>query len=286
MENKKNFVIGILIVLLLCSVGLIVYLYIDKSNSVVNDENVEQKEEVVENKIEELDVNDELVQNLYKKIDVFTTNMYKDYFGYIFKDRLIYSDIPNDVKLYVAMQNLLNSMNEDYSELENAGINEYYIDSLMIEKNVRDVFGNVDFEHESFGGMCSTAKNMKGYTYDKNKLRYYVNFNCGCSFSCPFIKTKLIKSIKNNNDIELYQLMFYRENGTENNEPYDYIYKNIDSEKVDSIKLEFDPDRGFALDYDKIFEQYKDKLDTYKYTFKYNEEDNKYYFYSVERMGK
>ena len=277
MENKKNIIIGILIFLLLCVVGICIYLVVDKSNSVVDNE-----KEQTENKIEELDVNDELVQNLYKKIDVFDNYLSGDYFGYIFKDKLTYKDIENGAKLYIAFVSLDTSKYMDDKEY-------FHIPDSEMEKSLKDIFGDVNYTHEAFHGTGEARKNgsEKYIKYDAIKKEYHYSYPyIGCTFGCPVIRTKLTNAIKNDKDIELYQLMVYEEHGSETEEPYSrpcyYIYENIGGYKIDGKCVDSLED----YDVESWDEQYKDKLDTYKYTFKYNEEDDKYYFYSVERIQK
>ena len=267
MESKKNIVIGILVVLLLCSIGLIVYLFIDKSNSGVNDEKTEQKEEVAENKTEELDINDPLVKELYDNVAAEDCLMAHS-IVYNIKDtqKLTVNDL-DEMKNYLGYRqvpitkvksgfcsdyrNILEKENNSYgcgeSPLSPELINNlkyestYYIEEQDLKESVEMIFGPGTYERKDF----LLYRAFEGFLFDESTLRYFYYMDGPVAAIIPKGETTIVSATKTNDSIEIIQNVKY-----------------------------FNPRNEIA------------KEGNVKYTFKYNEEDDKYYFYSVERIEK
>ena len=261
MENKKNIVIVILIVLLLSTIGLCIYLVVDKSNNDI----IEEKEEINEN-IEKDITDDILKEELSNKLDLL-------YDGYGTK----YDFITKEYK----------SSNIDKNEKILAVLNSTYNDGV---KKIDEFTGEIELEkvkdryYSIFGEELTTyevdtTKNVvKGYQwkYDNNSNKYIVNF-LGAGISAgKVILTYNDRYTVDNDNAYIYVRCGYQYVKENNNI---YLYNEY---KEDMTGM-FPYSKEQVNNYQDILEtNYKD-FSEYKVTFKKN--NNGYYFYSVEKTN-
>lgn len=251
--NKKNkgliITIGILIVILVLSLGYIGYDRLIKKE--VKQENkmeekrenkVEQKNETEqENKIEdkqaevkneELDINSDLVQELYmniKYVDIGAENIVKEV---VDSDKIIYqSDLTYGLKNYLGYKKIAigkfkrekcsehsqafknNTLKyvcgnySNYPENEN-GIRNYSdmsftwttsIDEEILKKEVEKIFGKNSYVSDEF-----QISHAEKYIYDESSNQYLLSTTPGGGSGAPFT-LKLISARKDNDRISLIE---------------------------------------------------------------------------------
>ena len=261
MENKKNIVIGILIGILLCVVSLCIYLIIDKSNNVVN----EEKEEINENI--EKDITDSVLKDeLSSKINLLYDG-YGTKYEFVTKEYKS-SNIDKNEKLLVA----LNSTYNDGVKKTNDFTGE-----IELEK-VKDRYYSIFGEELTTYEVDTTKNVVKGYQwkYDNNSNKYIVNF-LGTGISAgKVILTYNDRYTVDNDNAYIYIKCGYQY-GDENNNIY--LYNEYKEDMTGMIPYS----KEQVNNYQDILEtNYKD-FSEYKVTFKKN--NNGYYFYSAEKIN-
>lgn len=290
MEKEKNgkfglgILVGILITLVLAMGAFIIYdkvLSNDNNKTPVEDNNEnkqdEEKEDDHEDKtVTELSISDSVI--VKELINTYWLDYYEksqQYNGKLFyheKEKTLSSDLNNKIKMFIVAKNIKSSNITPYS-IENGGDSKiYYLTEF--EKIYKKLFGkDTQFLYESTtSGDFRTCPGTE--LYNNNSDLVAILSACGSGTYGPspdMIKTKIEKAEKNvkNDEIYIYELVAYPKYSDNHNEYSDYtLYKdrelaNYVSEKVDDLSL------------------IKDKINTYKYTFKSNG-DGTYYFYSVE----
>lgn len=221
-----------------------------------------------DSEIETIDVNSDIVKSLYDEINVF--NDFDDgskYYGLIFGDYTT-STLPNDAKLFMAFSKLVDK--KDFDSLS--------LTSEDVDNAIKEIFGDIEYTNQSIDNVgCG----LTGLIYDET-TNYYIKGTSKCNDANTKIVTKLISAEKNNDDIVLKQKMYVETNGTTDDR---------DGNKI-SIKYAYDAinrSRLIAkgnLTEEIMFDEYNNQLDTYSYTFKYNSDDDKYYFESVTKETK
>ena len=142
-----------------------------------------------------------------------------------------------------------------------------YISEDKIKKIYYDIFGeNAYYQRASFNA------NQNDYNWSDTNNRYEATVYCGKGGACPGGSvSKFAYSKQVDNDIEIYEY---------------YAYIDIDYPKYD-IYADYNKQNLITSDiisYDEIFNKYKNEVGLYKYIFKYDEENNHYYFDSVEKV--
>ena len=263
----KNFLIGLLIVAIIIGTAFGVKWEIDTFNAKYNApvvEEIKEVEDIIKTK-EELNVTDDLVVNLINNLTNITNYSGNDFFGYLYqKDMYELKDLSNQFKLNVAMAYLIDDNDYDYEDVYN---NKTTISISQIEEYAKKIFGeNVSLNYEDIKGSCEAW----WWTYDKtNQLYKNPSTGCGGAFLPQYYK-KTTKAIKYDDKIEIIEKVAYSEY-TDTDIPIKTIYTSMNKNQ-ELIKLENNED--FNIN------NYLDKLDSYKYTFK--KEGDNYYFYSVE----
>ena len=225
MENKKNIIIGILIFLLLCAVGLCIYLVVDKSNNVSDNET-----EQTENKVEELDINGHLVKKLYDNI-----NGENGGFAIEVKDgeKVLAENVSAEAKNYLAYRQLnVEKLNKNGSCIDYknriqknfqkqsgllygcgsgfAGmtvnsfdnVSTYYIEEKDLKETVEIIFGENSYERADFTiDHCSA----QSYMYDESTSHYfYGSAPIGCT-GLGYPEFYIVSAKKINDSIEIIQ---------------------------------------------------------------------------------
>lgn len=260
----------LLIILVLISVlsqGLYYYsLEYEKETNITNPVlNPEEKESVKE---EELDIESEEVKALVKKVDVFNDQLESaNFFGYFYKkDLYTLESISNKAKIFMALSNISFVDNKDLiDEKDNVMIPNH-----LVKEKIQELFGdNVTYFDEALvedGNDCRMAY----FGYDEKNKNYILNaYGHNQAAYSNFIQTKIDKAVKKEDTLEIEVLM-YKVIPTKDGYT---IYKDMNSEdKITSYRYTEDKN---------IFEEYKEDLQRYRYTFKL-ENDN----YILTKIGK
>ena len=256
MKDKKNLIIFVLIIIIAILIGLLI------CNN--------KKEKVVEEVDKNIDFNLEGYYQIGEDLKLFDSafnDSYSDYFGYLYKsDSLDAKDFDIKAALYLAL----------YSELNHDGETNY-INSEIVKSNFYKVFGN-DLEYKP---MSFEAGRVFEFNYNEATGFYEINSPGVGGVYFPEIHSKNDYSTETEDSVVVSRKMFYLEY-VSNNSGTDLtkidIYKNIDKkDKVGTMTLS---DSG--VDEEKIFKKYKDKLDSYKLTFKKND-SGEFYFSKIEK---
>lgn len=188
-------------------------------------------------------------------------------FYYHNADLRVVEDMPHKIKLSIVANYVVTNYDEYFTgELP-------VVPESILKDAYYTIFGNGGYYFEEL-------ENCPGFTkkYDGLKEGEVLFPGCGDT-GLPVIKTEIIKYEKNssNNELYIYEVAgFFGYLGDLFNLYKDYSKTELVVENVSDDKLNL--------------LTYKDKLNTYKYTFKYKDNGDSetnwrdYYFYSVERV--
>lgn len=189
----------------------------------------------------ELDINSDLVQNLYKKVNPSDNFMILD---------LLYKEpgkpknafyISAGLKYYIDN----NGFKEEISEKE-------------IANSIYEIFGdNLTFYHERAYILKDT---YCGYDYNKNLNRY--EFLSGCSGSYDSMERKIVKATKEKDYLYIYEKSIYIIHDIGIDGAHYTIYNNIKDLKELAQITEKNGDYNIKID------DYLEESSTYKYVFK------------------
>ena len=179
------------------------------------------------------------------------------------------------------------------SDLDNYIKNKFNTDRIFIPEKG---------ENSNFGEGTINGYSTGEYLYDFNNEVYYVGY-LAKSGSTPELHNNLIKVEKENDNIYFYDNVIYCDLTPEvgvwcfpyiNNEMDEdkaiiYMYPEDleEGKKIDALRYEIKKDdegneyEDYSVNTEYIFKNFKDKLNTYKHTFK-KSKDGKYYWYSSE----
>lgn len=288
MEDRKESIkirlstvilVFIIFILLLVIAGIFVYYNIANKNDTDNtfensilSENKDGKEEVIEedediikeSKTEEIDVNSELVQKLYKLIlkdnECIETIAYQN-------QKVTISNLENKAKLMTIFENMENSeatstktIKTDYEDM-----NQYYFSKEKVEEKAKQIFGNqVSITHETLPNLLARQIVFKNGEYLK------VDINGGGGFLWEYSTEKLIKAEKKNDEIYLYDKYIHVVRDDDDYQK-NTIYNASDRKKVLGTDIS-----GMPIDINKV-----KGVNTFKHTFKKNTAGT-YYWVSTE----
>lgn len=282
MEKKKNKgVIVLIILLILCIIGLVFYILVDKdiirlNNTTVENEKVESNinDDTEEKKTEvELDPENSNIKYLFNNAHHLSigpeAQIYRDG-GYKV------SDMSEEDKM-----TLLGRQWSNFVEQIGPSSSDGYTWTLYLnEDTLKDIyertFGPNTYHqvNQITDGLCTTL------TYDTANKRYSYVGKYGCGGTTVFsVHEKIISATKYNDRIEIVSAAFYLD--AMSNQIYkDYNKTKSLGENVFYSNNYTDEERE-ALE-NKYIEDNKDNLEQYTYTYTLNE-DGFYYLTSVER---
>jgi hypothetical protein len=197
-------------------------------------------------------------------------------YGYFYKkDSYTVDEISNQVKLYLAIYSLKNDSWDNVDITEKIELNE-----ADVELAFKKLFGSTaTYQNESLtGDGCA----YNGFKYDENQKKYSQNgLGCGGIYLSKYI-TKVISAKKYNYRLEITEKVAYVSDGQDVCDFY--VYKTMEDAASNDNKL-----GNYVInDYNNyeadLISNYSDQLYSYKYTFKYDSENDNYYFYSVEKV--
>jgi lipoprotein len=226
----------------------------------------EKKNDVVEEKENEkgqdISTGNELV-TIFEYRTHFVNDYFtgEDLFGYFYtQDKITLDTISNQAKLFLSIRSL-------YGSTWDKGVgNVIEVPKADVENAFELLFGSkATYQDEDLKG---SACNFAGFKYDSSK-QVYTQDAQGCGGTAvPKYETKVISATKYSDKFEFTEKVAYvaYDNGEEK------VYKSKD----DKTAL------GNGVG-DNITAYY-DKLDSYKWTFYYDNDKGHYYFYSVEKV--
>ena len=284
MEKKKNKGLIVFIVLLIiCIMGLVFYILVDKdiiklNNNTVENEQVEKNNSKDDNKEKDTRV----------KLDPENANI-----KYLFNNAH-FSAFEVDTHIYKDGGYKVSEMSEEdkmtllgrqwYSEVEQIGpssSDDYHWTLYLDEDTLKDIyertFGPNTYHqvNQISDGLCITL------TYDATNKRYSYIGQYGCGGTSAFgVHEKIISATKYNDRIEIVSAVVYLD-GMSNQMYKDYNRTTSLGELLINENTTNNSEERENT-YNKYIEDNKDKLEQYTYTYTLNE-DGFYYLTSVER---
>lgn len=283
MEDKKKRSKGLIItiiILIILVLGLTGYILVDKDvirlSETTNTEDKSSNKETdnKERPIEYKAIRDELRQKVsnLEEINSIETEGYRS--GYIYKKDTTNQDIPNDIKLQLALDSIYSlsaasivTTDYNFGQLDSQIFRQIYVED--VEDYYYSLFGSKNVNHKDYSGTCPM------YIYDSKNNKYYGASECGGT-SAIGIVTYINKYSQDDSHAYVYVSL-----GSINGE-YQKIYTDY-SQNNEYTKESFDDFTG--SNGSEINESnYKD-FSQYKYTFNKNS-DGSYYFSSIKKINK
>lgn len=314
--NKKNIVMYIVIVLLLAGV-IALGMYAKEANKkedsqlnqITNNQNINNKNTQSQTKKQEQSkTNNEdnkkvdTIEN-NSELEELATNLMKTY-NTTFCGNEMHEIYLNDYTDYSKLSTsykyglVLNSKEvRNTSEDDGNGYQYKYIMSVVDDK-FHSLFGyGKEIELKKIvksTNIDNTIKANGKSLYVDGNYYYSVNaYGCGTG-SLSHDIYEIIDTKKSENKLEITIKYLYI-NGLVGDDSYDiyakYGYDYNDKVKVGIVNCGWDvydlctePNKITRSDANKLMSTFKDKLNSYKWTFKYDNEHKNYYFYSVEKV--
>ena len=200
-----------------------------------------------------LDVNSQIVQNLYKKINV-SENV--SILRYLYENP---GTIDNEYKISVGLKGYIEKNGQ-----------KDYVPAKDIEPFIKEVFGaDIDFKHQTayllYDFYC-------GFRYLENSNEY--EFLSGCDGMDVSMYREIVSAEKKGREIIITEKSIYVSHGYGIEGSIDTIYNNINKEKELKILKESEGNYKIKL------KDYIDGASTYKYIFE--KEGNNYIFKKLE----
>lgn len=280
MEKKSNKGVIVLIVLLiLCIIGLVSYILVDKNiiklnNTTVENEQVEENNTSEDDNGIEINVDNENINALFNNAHHLSigieTQIYRDG-GYKV------SDMTTDEKFTLLASQWYNELNThiDYIGQTNDQITELNEETL---KNLYErTFGPNTYERPTqiTDGLCAT------FTYDEAYQGYIERNGAGCGGTSAFgAYEKIISATRYSDRIEIVSATVYLDGMS--NQMYKDYNKTTSLGELLINENTTNNNEERENTYNQYIEDNKDNLEQYTYTYMLNE-DGFYYLTSVER---
>ena len=280
MEKKSNKGVIVLIVLLiLCIIGLVSYILVDKNiiklnNTTVENEQVEENNPSEDDNGIEINVDNENINALFNNAHHLSigieTQIYRDG-GYKV------SDMTTDEKFTLLASQWYNELNThiDYIGQTNDQITELNEETL---KNLYErTFGPNTYERPTqiTDGLCAT------FTYDEAYQGYIERNGAGCGGTSAFgASEKIISATRYSDRIEIVSATVYLDGMS--NQMYKDYNKTTSLGELLINENTTNNNEERENTYNQYIEDNKDNLEQYTYTYMLNE-DGFYYLTSVER---
>lgn len=295
-KEKNRFVVwGIIVIAIL--VVMFVWMLLAKDNG-KNDAKVEPennnianeqvKNEEDENKITQLDKNDELVKKLYSYID-------NKAIGYIYSEvGFENADVSDDLKVRLGFYNLMNKG----KIVKNETNNRQYITKADMDASIKEIFRVAKYKPSEKTDLLALSGYSSLNTLHYENGTYYIDTELGGGFPEPAMVQYISKAQKVGKDIvELYTKVYYVsyspdqsndwaavtevykdcENYTDDNHKFSNLLM-IDSEDIVTIGQE-------EKSVETIRSKFDEKLNEYKFTYRLTNGGN-YYLMSLEKTSK
>lgn len=244
----KNVIITILLIIVLCLGGYLVYdKVIDKKDNNVKDNN--KVEENTTNETEERDYNLDDAKKLMETYVDDVTSIY------------IFNGLDSKVKLKIAYKNLNYS---SYPEI---------IPYDEMNKVYKKLFGNIEASKQRF---IPHIFPCDSYNYDEVKNSYIYKNGSGCGGVVSNYNYSIKSATVKNSNLDIVVYYYEIDPGLGNLYGYHQDnssdYNSADYDKYKIADLSSDEKEGTDKLTDEAFEKYKDKFDTFTFRFeKYND---------------
>ena len=244
-ENKKLLIGGIILLLIIIAIILSIVLKKDSKKDVLEKHETQK-------------------YNYYDIISYLKlSDLPDEYYGYFYKkDKMTTDSISNNIKIYMAIRKVI-------TDKKITGNIE--IKAKDVENALNSIFGpNVKYNHQSITG---NNISYTSFIYDRDS-KIYSEEKIDCddcdSTQNSTIISEIIKTDDTNNIVEVYEKVGFvtTEYDLDTKKVVYNIFKDINEKELIGTTNQYS------------IEKYKDQLNTYKYTFKKNE--NSYYFEKVE----
>lgn len=285
-KRSNNGIFIVIIIVLLAVIAGLLFMILNNDNK---EEKTNNNEEIVETEKEEVEKVDQKLVN--KLMDVFSYGSCGYGFRFIGSNDedpyILYDELSKDYKYEIVLNQIDGEEFDDY-------VLKY------IGKNLDDKY----YELFGYDKQIELKNVSKANAYDEqykilaqSRILYYENGNyygvgaSGCGTGGGFETVyKIIDANKNNDLLEItfkfarlygasYDKHIDVHNGGTNN-----IIDKVDCNNNDnSLCTILSPGEHSNLT-ELVMSKYSDKLNNYKFTFKYDKEHDNYYFYSLERL--
>lgn len=255
MKKRLLICLTIFIILIFAIGGFVLIQKSNLINPIVK--NTETEEKNFSN--QELDINSELVQNLYKIANPSNDSI-------ILKEMYLNESIPNYYILAMsAMAYIRDNISIDDPMVKNMMFSTT-IKKDQLKKYIYKLFGNIEYQDEDFFVMNSEY-GVCGFTYEK-ETELYVSLNgCGGSNTESFLR-KIVGARQEGNLIYITEKSVFVYTNLDWNENYiseRYVYKDCSQkELIDYQEIDVTINNPLNID------SYLDKATTYEYVFENN----------------
>ncbi|MBQ9181450.1 MAG: hypothetical protein IJ134_02325 [Bacilli bacterium] len=258
------FLVFIIIILIIGLVGMYLYYngYLDKYIGKASTNNTSEKEEKTTSPTVSYNKDGEFIKSLMDKI------LYKDYYSHdefqlYSKDIVKVDDLSDNYKNNLIVLNMRKNTTEVSSISES---NLMQSSKNLFGKNIYSVFP------EKLEILCKT------FTHDVSNKMYTKDLNSGGCGGTGYSYLDYITKVESDDqNIYVYQKVAFQGK--------DGIYKNVsvkdNSYSTSEILVEY---KQNTIEFDFDVEKNLDKMNEYKFSFKYDKENNIYYFESVEKV--
>lgn len=285
MEKKKNNGLIVFIVLLIiCIMGLVFYILVDKdiiklNNNTVENEQVEKNNSKDDNKEKDtrvkLDPENSNIKYLFNNAHHLSigpeTQIYRDG-GYKV------SEMTNDEKFTLLSNQWFSEMKTHPDYLRQTNDQITVLDEETLESLYERTFGPNTYERVN---QITDSTDCIILTYDETYQGYSTREEVGCGGTSAFsVHEKIISATKYNDRIEIVSAVVYLD-GMSNQMYKDYNRTTSLGELLINENTTNNSEKRENT-YNKYIEDNKDKLEQYTYTYTLNE-DGFYYLTSVER---
>lgn len=292
MENKNG---KLLIVFLIITIILIivmgVIIYMQNMQKIEADLQITELENNGTTKATELDVNDNMVRKLIKKID-FPTYAVASIYN---ERRFDLNTISNDLILRLGWTNVEKQWVKN--NIDNIGEYKQTAAEKNLEKSIINIFGNkVKFSHESFTN--TDVEIFYGYEENQGEINYSnnlytANYIEGGGGDMPFIHQEIKEVLKYDNRIMIYVNTAFIDTKYIDNDKGGYfeyiIYKDYingmfeekicttTSEEFIKYYLDDESNGEISLKFNAQIAGLSNKLNTYVYEFELDNATGEYY---------
>ncbi len=219
-----------------------------------------------ETSVTDIDINSELVQNLYEMANPSNDSKLLDE---------LYSDkLTNQYIIAMGISNYLKN-NEPISieYLENTYGPKTYIPAEDVQKNIKLILGNIEYKNQD---VFILDDDICGYNYNEELNRYEDKGGCGGTADSKYYR-KIVSAYIKNDRLYIREKMFYATFDFNNNYNKISIFDNNDMKNIiDYIEKEND---NSNID----INNYIDKGSLYEYEFKKLDNNNNYIFLGITR---
>lgn len=285
METKEKKNKGLLIVVIifgLIIIGLCIYIsHLKINESTKKDTNNNNVIEGEENKddIIVLDVKSEEVKKIWFNVQLGGLKSMK----FFEQDKLFYETMTDADKIALVIEKYIRETPNFYVPSGDT----WYITTADFDRYFKLIFGDKTYD---FKDVKALINGVWSFSYNNQTDKYEMVSAAGGSSPDKFYQ-EIISAKKYNDRIEIFEQNYYAKYISEEccvNENLKYdIYLKYSENKDNLIASSVSAKRStLEDDFKEILNTYSDKLNTYKYTFNYDEKADNYYFNSIEKINK